>query len=391
MRGGVLAQRGLIAASTALTVALSLGAGLMYQTLRNLADRDPGFEVEGLTAISIAPSFSDRASVGRLWADLTDALRERSDVLEAGAAYGLPLSGHNSRTDIRFADHPTLERDEAQLVGFQIASTGYVESLGLRVLRGRAFGDDDGPGHPLVAVANRAFEREYFGRESAIGRRLVGWGDGEVEIVGVVSDTRHAGLDAEPEPRIYYAAAQFDPRPLTVVARSDAHPSQIVAAVRERLEALDPYAAITGESSYVAILESSVGSRARLADTLGMFASFGLLASALGLFGTVHGWVTRRRREIGIRSALGATPASLARWSARTGAIPLVIGTVAGLFLGILGSQLFTQSLFDVRPWDPSVAAAVILIQLAAACVALARPAMVAASTQVARDLARTD
>jgi putative ABC transport system permease protein len=261
---------------------------------------------------------------------------------------------------------------------------GYFDAMGIPVLRGRSYAETDRVGSPGVIVVNEAFADFYFPGEDAVGKRIGsfandGWVYGRewLTIVGVVGNVRHRGLTSEPRREIYVNGLQ---RPMrlrsgVVVARTGGDPADLVGPIRARLAALDPEVP-ADFATMESIVSASTSDRRFLMIVLAVFATVALTLSAVGIYGVVSYTVARRRREMGIRLALGAAPGRVRSMVIRNAMQMVLIGIVAGILGARLLSRSFEALLWLVSPTDSTTIAIVVVLLAGTAWIASFVPAL---------------
>jgi putative ABC transport system permease protein len=392
MRG----REALIVTQVALTMVLLAGAGLLARSFALAVAVDPGFRVSGDLVLSASIELAGDGADARR-AALQDALLARVRALPgvsaAGLVNGFPLGKgmfangvfvEMTRVD-EIATREQFDITSPQLkprtgdAEFRAASTGYFEAMGIPLLRGRLFDAADGPGRPHVAVISRSLaEKQWPGRDP-IGRFLqFGNMDGDLtglRIVGVVGDVREMSPEAAPGPIVYVNARQ---RPATTSSFSVIAPGPGMAALAEPVRRImrellpdSPYELATVSDG----LDRAVGSRRFNLSLIGAFAAAALALAMLGVYGLVAYAVSQRSREMGIRVALGAEPASLVRLVLRRAAGLTLAGAVIGLGLAVLASGAIAGMLYGVTAFNPVVLGGVAAIMLGAALAASWLPA----------------
>jgi predicted permease len=376
---------GLLVAEAALAVVLLVGAGLLMRSFERLAAVDAGYDPGNVLLARVylggePPPERTRA--------LAEALGERlatiPGVEAAGAGNMAPLAPWTaiSRFDLPNAG-PDGETVTAQAVTY-VVTPGYAEALSLRLVEGRLLSAADLDSGTRALVVNESFARAYLGGE-AIGRRFElvhGTETGITEIVGVVGDVLKDGMDAEPQSAIYTLPEygySLPPSELSVVMRTAGDPLALAPQVRALAGELEPAAAV--EVATLASRRSASLAQPRFAAAaLSTFALLALLLAATGLYGVLSYNVSQRRREIGVRSALGARPAAIVGLVLRQ----VLAVTAAGLALGLAGSAALTRLLesllFGVTPLDAVAFGAAPVLLLAVALVACLVPARRAAA-----------
>lgn len=368
-------------AQMTLACLLLIAAGLLLNSLQHALRVDPGFDGEGVITFRVTPArsaYADATSLERFYDTLLTELRRLPQVAHAGAVSGLPLAGNSIVRGVIRPDEPIPALDAVRLTLHQAATPGYVSAVGIRLRAGRDFTSADSTTAAPVAIVNRSLADALWPAADPIGREILVHTDEQTprRVVGVTDDVRHVGLDAPVYPQYFVPFAQSPARSMSVTVRSTAPVP--AGDLRRVVAGLDPSLPLYEMQTLDALLDDAIGTRRAL--TLGLTA-FGLVALVLavtGLAATVGTAVTERRREIGIRLALGATPRGIASLFLRQGAAVAGLGVVAGLGLSRLTAPFLEELLFGVTPLDaPSVASAVVTLLAAAmaATWAAARPA----------------
>jgi predicted permease len=256
----------------------------------------------------------------------------------------------------------------------------FFATFGTALLSGREFGQADTPESPKVAIVNNSLARYFFGEDNPIGKRITLEDYKDLEIVGVVADTKYRDLKEAPPKTAYVPYSQYpntEQRILAVRATGDA--AAIVAAIRREVRSLDPNLPIYGIKTFAEQINESI-SRERLVALLSsLFGLFALLLAALGLYGVVAYAVTRRTREIGIRLALGAQPASVLRLVLRETLLLALIGICIGLPAALFSTRLIKDLLFELVPNDPFIITMASFVMISIAIIAGYLPARRAA------------
>jgi len=386
---------GLVVVEIALATVLLVGAGLLINSFINLATVDPGFQPSHLLTFQVEQSTSLRQEEQRAFAEaFVERLRAMPDVQSAAYARQLPMVQlQDSLTVTTLRDGVERVRgNDAQDVRF--VSRDYLKTMGIGVLSGRGFTEDDGAGRPGVALINDALARTAFAGENPIGQIMLFGQPGHrmpLEIVGVVGNVRQFGLDRPPEPQYFMDIRQvptdtaFRPPPLFPVGayytiRTAADTAAILGSVRAIARQLDPHATLTDVATMEQIVSNSITRPRMYAVLVGVFAAVALALAVIGLYGVMAYAVAQRTREIGVRVALGAERRDVMR---------LVLHrslrlTAAGIAFGVAGAAGLTRylesMLFGLRPLDPATFAGVAAIFAVVAMLASYVPARRAAS-----------
>ena len=388
-QGGSL-RSALVVGEVALAAMMLVGAGLVGRSFWKLQAVDPGFDAEGALVMDLAlpdVRYREPEAVTGFYTRTLEELRALPGVRAAAAVSHLPLSGRGGdwmlEAEGRAATAPPLPSPE-----FAIASADVFRALGISVREGRSFDATDRPTAPPVIVVSRELARTFWpGEGSALGRRVrfAGAPPGKtipwMTVVGVVDDVRRTALSAEPRPSFYILDTQFPSiigdamSDMTLVVRTTGDPSQLALSARRAVGALDPELAVANVRTLAAVVSGSV---ARPRFAMAVLAAFGLsalLLAAVGVYGVLAYAMTRRRREMAVRMAIGATPGEVRKLALNAGVRLGVFGIIAGLVLALAGGRVVRSLLFEVSATDPVTIVGVGAVLLGAALLASWIPA----------------
>jgi len=376
----------LVVAEVAVAMMLVVGAGLLGKSFLVLLDEDPGFRPNGLLAVQFTIDADRHATSGGgptvenagrpytvFYQEILEAARRLPGVVAAGAVKDPPFGGNGERWQFTVPGRVVPAGEDEPSAAAIHVSDGYFGTIGARV-EGREFTPADRAGAPFVFVVNEAFARRFFPGGRAIGR-TIRVGRSDVEIVGVVNDIRQVAIAEPAQPTIYVHNLQNSRVKTTLVVRTDGDPAALAPAVRDAIWALDPMQSITNVFTFDDAMSRAVARPRLLVVLLGAFGALGLVLGAVGLYGIIAALVSERRREIGVRLALGARPADVLRMMVRRGLGLAVIGGVIGLAGAALVSRFLTSVLYGVDPLDPATFVAMTAVLLAVAAVASWIPA----------------
>lgn len=401
-RGQRATLGGLVVCELALALVLSVAAGLLLQAFRSVVRVDPGFRPEGVLTFSFTlpratyPTAARQISFDR---ELLARFRDLPAVKSVGIATSLPLGGHWGHVFEAEGSRVIASPQENPAVQQVAATPGYFDAIGSTLLAGRTFGDrDDEPATPPVALVNQSFASHFWPDGPAIGKRIRHPGDREwTQVIGVLRDERHDGLDQPLSPAVFlpyaktYAAADENDarsfRDVNVVLRSSSDPASLAAPAREIVARLDPDLPLYALQTLTQQLNGSLWTRRAYSWLFGAFATVALLLAAAGVYGTLSYAVSRRTREIGIRMAIGASPAQILVHTLRGGLSLVFIGIAAGLFGAFGAARLLRSLLFSVSSYDPLIYAAVVAAVLCVGLSANLVPALRAARVDPIRAL----
>jgi predicted permease len=253
----------------------------------------------------------------------------------------------------------------------------YFEALGIPLLRGRLFNDQDTEKAPLVAIVDKAFVDKHFPGEDPLGRGIdIGNGsDGYCQIVGVVGSVHHEGLDSNPNPTMYVPYRQDIFSGMWILARTTGDPAQLAGSARQVVRGIDPALPAYNTGPLSETVTESVAQRRFMMLLLTVFAGIALFLAAVGLYGVVAYAVTQRTQEIGVRMAIGARPADVLRMVLGDGLKLAAIGVVLGIGAALALARVIESMLFEVEPFDAASYAAVVAVLLAVAALACYVPA----------------
>jgi predicted permease len=382
--GSDRARAVLVAAQVALSLVLLIGAGLMVRSFARLQAVDPGFDPENVLTgrVQLAGERFRASSAATAFFDQLLARVEKVPGVEsAGAINWLPFGGDGSATSYWIEGRPVPPPTSEFVADVRAVDPRYFRTMRIRVKRGDPFDARANTESPKQVVVNEAFVRVHFPASNPIGEHvLMPWGDTlRGEIVGVVADTRHAGLDSAARPMIYWALKQFPTNFMTLVVRTTGDPMRLAPAIAREVRATDANQPFADPKPLDAYLSQSVAQRRFSLTLLGVFSGLALVLAALGIYGVLAYSVAQRTREIGIRMALGARDSTVARMVVRE-----ALGVVGvGLAVGVAGAVALTRVLgtllYDVSPTDPLTFTAVTLALGAVAVTASYFPARRAA------------
>jgi predicted permease len=392
-RGTKRVRQGLVVAEVGFAFVLLVGAGLFLTSFRNLLAVNPGYAREGvLTASTSAPAarYDDDAKVRALQERLLRTLRELPGVVAAGATTNIPLGGNYS-DGVIFAEGYERKPGESVISPRQVRVTpGYFGAMGMAMVRGREFSERDDEKGERAIIVDEQLARRFWGERDPVGQRMyrpdassemlpnakTEW----MRVVGVVRRVQQASLADGPGVGMYYMPmAQRPERFFTMAVRTAAGAGDVGRAMRVALGTIDPEMALFDVRSMEERIDLSLASQ-RTSMTLAMaFGAVALFLSATGIYGVLAYLVTQRRREIGIRVALGSSAGKVVELVLREGLGLVAFGLAAGLAGAVAVQQAMASVVFGVRPLEPLVLALVMgtlaMVGLAA-CVLPARRAL---------------
>jgi putative ABC transport system permease protein len=376
----------LVVSEVALALVLLAAAGLMIRSVQSMFRIDPGFRTENLLAASIAlpeARYPEQAQRSAFFRQALEQVRSVPEIEAASVVTTLPLAGWNSWTELAIEGRPIPPAGQENSVGYLIVGTDYFKTLGIRLLQGRDFTEQDAGDAAPVAVINETMARHYWPGEDAVGRGIrsaVAEPDAPwIRIVGVVADVRHQNLFEPPRTEMYRPEAQKGPAEMTFIVRTKSDPLRWAPTIRQKVWGVDRDLPLFDVRVMQQLIDRRTeGSRA-MAKVMGGPAVIALLMAAFGLYGVLAFSVTERTNEIGIRVALGARSRDILRMIIRQGLVLISIGMVIGLAGALAVTQLLRSLLSGTSPTDPSTYLAVGVILFTAALLACYLPARRAA------------
>ena len=384
LRGGVgghqTLRRSFVVAEVALALLLSVGAGLMLRSFARLISVDPGFSPEHLLTMHIWTSparYHDNLKRSQYFDRVLAEIRSAPGVQAAGSTHFLPLTERISGSCFSFADQPAPSPADSPSAQFLIISSGYFQTMGTALIRGRDFDHRDRFNSLPVAIVNHAFVHRYYSVQNALGKQLrVCWDiEKPVEIVGVVADARQAQLQDAPKPTIFLSNSQAPMYFATLVVRATGDPIQIARSTEEAIHRVDPDQAVSDIQTMETVFSDSVSSPRFQAILLLVFAGLAVALAMIGVYGIVSYSISQRTNELGIRIALGARAADVVRLVLCEAFVLAAIALLLGLAGSIALSRVLQSLLFEVTPTDPVTLASVCFLVLAVTALAAVPPA----------------
>ena len=379
------AGRLLVVSEVALSLVLLIGAGLLVHSFARVQNVEPGFDARGMLTLRLALPESRYTTFehgDRFFDSLFAALRARPGVEAVAAANALPFSGvGGSRTFHIEGREPKRPEDQPE-EQLRIVTDDYFQTMRIPVVKGREFTDRDRLSAPRVAVVNEALARKHWPGETPVGRRVAFSRDEPhwYEIVGVVANIKHRGLDAADRPELYVPYRQplfsnWTVRPMQLVVRTAGDPLIAASTVRQDVVRIDAEQPISDVRTMDDRIGRSLAARRFNMVLLAVFASLALTLAGIGIYGIVAYAVTERTHEIGVRLALGAQRRDVMAMIVTQGMAMAAAGAAVGVVSALLLTRLMTSLLFGVSAADPITFAAIPLLLAAVAFVACYLPA----------------
>jgi putative ABC transport system permease protein len=363
-------RRAIVTAEIAISLLLLIGSGLLIRSFARLTEVNPGFAPENvLTFTTLLPDarYSQPQQRGLFYNQLEERLKQMPEVVSVGAASRLPLlTPNNNITSSLSIEGRPLPPGNLPEVDFRRASTDYFETMGIPLLEGRAFTDQEVASGTQTAIVNEAFAQRFFPGEEVLGKRVklgpnpdqLPW----ITIVGVVGNVRHLAIETEPRPEIYRHYMTFPLSSPAIVVRSSSDPKKLIAGIRAQVQTIDAELSIANIHTMDELMARSVAGRRFSMTLLAIFACVAILLAAVGLYGVMSYSVVQRTHELGVRMALGASRRDVVTLVVGQAARLAVAGIAIGLIAAIALTRLMGNMLYEISATDPATFAAVALL-----------------------------
>jgi putative ABC transport system permease protein len=376
-------RRAFVAVEIAMATLLLMGSGLLARSFLRLVRVDPGFIASGALATDIAlpqARYPNDADAFRFLQQIIDRVASLPGVKAVGVTETLPLGGSIVH-DLTIEGRPPVGAADQPAADYYTVTPGYFAAMGIRLMRGRLFTEEDSPDAPRVAIISETFASELFRGEDPLGRRVKLSVDPDTwrEVVGIVGDTKQYGLAAASTKQFYEPSAQAPASGGALVVRTSGDASSLAASVRGIVHALDPELPIGPVRALDSLIAESIAPQRFSMLLLGAFAVSAIFLAAIGLYSVISYSVNQRTREVGIRVAHGAQRGDIVWLVLREGLGLALAGVVVGLAASLAAGQLVASLLFGVTTTDPLTWAAVLVGLFAIAALACTVPAYRAA------------
>ncbi len=397
------AQKALVIAQAAVSLVLLSAAAMLGGSLRNLEHQNFGFDPDGRYLVSTnSPLMSNhkQEQLAPLYREIQEQLSAIPGVRGVSAVTYAPMTGDQWGHGIRVQGKPEPGPEDNAFADWTRITPGFFDTIGARMLAGRAISEDDNESTRHVAVINEAFAKKFFGNQNPIGQHFGPApvsNAGTYEIVGIVQNIHYVTWGfRDPARAMYYIpeaqTVHFDKPDLesyelwsqnlyNIVIWAPGHPANLLMQVKKALAEVDPNLVIYDVQPYSTVIQGTFDQQNMIASLAWLFGAVGLVLAAVGLYGVTAYGVEQRRSEIGVRMALGADRGSVTAMVLRGAFAQVGIGLGIGIPAAIGAGYLMSSQLFGVRPWNPLLLAAATVLLGLAALVAAVIPARRAAST----------
>ena len=374
------ARSALLVTEVAISMTLLAGAGLLVRSFVGLRSLSPGFDPKDVLTLDVSvpdAHYKNSLALESYWDQALAKLRTLPGVTSVDAVTPLPLSGDDFSSSFRIESRNIPDKDEPS-AELRWATPNCFQTLGIRLRQGRTFTDADRLGGLRVLLISETAARMFFPKGDAIGQKLHfgasgGYERNEGEIVGIVGDVRHFGLDAPIAPTFYVPLSQAGMDNATFVVRAQGSPAALGQSARKLIQEIDRDALVGEPLLFETLLANSLGQRRFYMLLLGAFAVLALVLTAVGLYGVISYSVAQRTQEIGIRVAMGAGRWQILSMVLNNGLRLALVGAAAGQVMALMLNRALKGLLVGVSTTDPStllVTATVLLMVAIVACYA---------------------
>jgi putative ABC transport system permease protein len=379
----------LVVFQVSMAVMLVIGAGLLIKSFWRLRQVDPGFTSNNVLSahVTLAPQYHKALKTNDFYNQLIERISVLPDVDAVAIAYDHPLES-NMVDDFKIEGRTESEPGRPASANFQPVSWDYFRTVGMTIISGRPFTQQDDQDHSGVAIVNEAFARQYLPQGKALGQRIQPFLPAQIwnnerltsfEVVGIVRNVKSAGWNAESEPTYYLPATQVPFQAMTILVRTRNDPATLVSALRNAVQTIDPTQPVTNIRTLDQIISDSIAQSRLNMLLMGLFGGLALILAAVGIYGLLSYAVTERTREIGTRMALGAQVPDVLRLVLKQGMTLALIGEVIGLVGAFALTRVIRGLLFGVAPTDAMTFIAVAAVLTSVALLACYFPARRAA------------
>ena len=358
-------RRSFVAMQLACATVLLIGMGVVARGFVRLEQVSPGFAPDETLSLQLSlppQTYGNRDALVQFNDALATRLKSLPDVERAGLVSLLPLSGLLSTMDIAFPDRPAPPPDEVPQAHFRVASPEYFDAAGISILHGRGFSDSDRETSEPVAIVSRTFAERHWPGKSAVGESVQivqTAASAPMKVVGVVADVKHFTLDAAPTADLYVPLHQMPASQASLLAartywivRARAGALRLGPAIRAVVAQVDPDVATSSERTLEQVWSGSLGPRRLNVSLLEVFGQVALVLCGLGVYGVASFAARSRRRELAIRTALGARRIDVTTWMLRRELWPAIAGVSAGLLTAWIAAPMLFGTPFETNPRD---------------------------------------
>jgi putative ABC transport system permease protein len=372
----------LVVSEVALALVLLISAGLLIKSFLRLQNVNPGFVPDNVLTVEIGlpeQKYADDKRIADFYRQVMTRVRSLPGVEAVGAISHLPLSGAEELDGFSIEGRPESDTGLTQTADFRVTTPDYFRAMQIPLMRGRFFDERDRADAPGVIIIDEFFAQRFFPGEDPLGKRIDEDGSRNPRsfftIVGIVGSVKHAGLNAATRPMMYLNYEQSAWPTLTVTVRTAGDPSNLSAAVRREVLAVDKDQPVTKISTMAETFARAVAPQRFNMLLLGIFAAVAMLLATVGIYGVIAYSVSQRAREMGIRIALGATRRDILRLVVGQAMLMALVGVGVGVAGALVLTRLMSSLLYEVSATDPVIFVAISLLLAAVALLASYIPA----------------
>ncbi len=373
-----------VVAEIGLAVVLLAGAGLLIKSFLRLQSVSPGFDPQNILMVKVElpdSKYKQDAQIVQFFNQVLEKVRALPGVESASANSAPPFAGPGAGTDFKIEGRPAPPLGEAPGAEVRVVAHDYFRTMHIPLVRGRQFTPQEESEARHVVIVSQKLVQQYFANEDPIGKKItIDMKDQNVpsEIVGVVGDTKHYGLDSEVLPTAYWPHPELAYSGMTLMVRSKSNPTELAGSIRDAVRSLDADQPASNARTMEDWMAGSVAQTRFNTFLLTIFSGIALALAIIGIYGVVSVSVAQRTHEIGIRMALGALPRDVQSQVLGVGVKTAAAGLATGLAAAFALTRLLRSMLFEVQPADPAIFAAVsalLVVVTLAACYIPARRA----------------
>ncbi|HKO44392.1 MAG TPA: ABC transporter permease [Pyrinomonadaceae bacterium] len=354
-----------VVTQVALALVLLVGAGLLIRSLNRLKSVEPGFNPDQLLTMRVNlpdQRYDSEPKIINFFKQTVDQLKTLPGVESVGAINYVPFGGPHSATSVHIEGQPERPPGQRLSTGIVVTDANYFTTMGIPLTRGRLFTQQEAIEMRHVVVVNETFAHQNFPGEDPLGKRVtINMKDENVptEIIGIVGDNKHKGLDVEIEPMAFWPHPELVSSSMTLLIRTKGDPTSLATAARNVIHQIDPEQPVGEVNTMQGLMARSVARSRFNTILLTVFSVVALVMAAVGIYGVMSYSVQQRTHELGIRLALGAQHVDVLKLIFKQGIVLGLIGVVAGLLGSLALTRLMTSLLFEVTPTDVRTFAAV--------------------------------
>jgi putative ABC transport system permease protein len=380
-------RESLVVAEMVFALVLLVGAGLLIRSFVRVLDTAPGFEPRNLLTMTIplaGAKYNETAQVSAFYTEALNRINALPGVEAAGVVGNLPFGGNMDMYGLHVEEKPLPNPAEAPNAERYSISPAYLRTMGIPLLRGRGFSEQDSANAPHVVLINRTAAQRIWPNQDPLGKRIrLGSPQSPLRsIVGIVGDVNHYDLETPADLQAYVPHTQWTDSYMQLIVRTAVEPGTLIGPVRQAIHALDPDMPLYKVSSMRQLISASMAQRRFTLLLIAVFATVALLMAAIGLYGVIAYSVTQRRQEIGIRMALGADAGDVLKLVIGRGMKLMLFGVVIGLGGALALTRLLRSLLFGVSATDPITFTAIPLLLMSVGLLACYLPARRAAKVE---------